>query len=378
MLPELFFVGLREHGTRDVLEALYARSNHCSRRRFARKLDPPRENQDGLMIVNDFGRPRPKEGPEVLFHGPKREFVAHHCGDGIKIVMAGGRRACDGVVWVVSAVHPWDDAWVDDVTSAVFCGARSVAVFVTFAGNRALADRCAIRARAALNEVGLRGDERAVIFDTGLDDGDDSTQWKIGIDALIDTLEREVIYPVEPPTPAAFDVWMRGPGGVGGMLKGAELAVGDEVALVRAGITTKIVALNDGIGGPVTRAVAGKMVMAKLDGVDSAAVIAREVVAVPGALTLVETVEVMACDLAAQPIPGVARVRAYVSGDSARIEWLDPPSIRRKPRRARLTFDAPTPWLAGDRGLIEHGAIGNDDDPRYPRWLAAFDHARGE
>jgi hypothetical protein len=378
MLTELFVIGPRAHGSREVVEALYARSAGRDRRPFARVIEPPEApSERGLMLINDFA-PRPKEGPEVLFRGPKREFVAHFCGDGFRAALRGERRACDGAVWVLSAERALDEALVDDVVSAHFCGAKRFVVFVKDARDRARAHACERFARAALDRAGLRGDERTVVFDTE-HAGED--RWKQGIDQLIDALEAEIEYVVGGETATVMTVGSMTTAPMvrlGGMVRCGELRVGDEVALVRAGVRATVAGIQARFGVSAESVQAGRWADVELSGVDMRKVPMNEVIATPGALGLVRSARGTFCDLSDEPMPERINARGIAGSAAATARVSEARGERRRARQIELVFDEPTPWRDGDEALLSDPAGEEDDDARWPRWLAAFDSARSE
>jgi hypothetical protein len=365
MLTELFVVGPRAHGSREVVEALYARSAGRARRPFAREIERPKEaSEGGLMLINDFA-PRPKEGPEVLFRGPKREFVAHYCGDGFRPALRGERRACDGAVWVLSAEQPLDEALIDDAVSAHFCGAERFVVFIKDARDRARADECERFARAALVRAGLRGDERTVLFDTEHAGADG---WKQGIDSLIDALEAEVPAPAAGPAAMVMTLGSMTTAPkmqLGGMVRCGELRVGDEVALVRSGVRATVARIEARFGEAADVVRAGRWASVELSGVDMRATGINEVLATPGWLTLTRSTRGRFCDLSDEPTPERMVVRGIAGNATATARVSEARGARRRPREIELLFDEPTPWREGDEALL------SDEGGAW--WIAAFD-----
>lgn len=384
MIPELFVIGRRAEGTLDLIDALAARSEGRRRKNYPRVdpgailLDRPSSPSFGEGMINEPYRPYiVYPGPkELLFRTTKRSFVALHGGDGLDRIMERGRRACDGVLWSLSALReygPRDESLVDDVLSAVFCGARSITVFIHEVLDRESADRCERFARKVLDDVGLQGDRRTFVRDTGLTRGGTTTAWHEGIDLLYDALDQDVVYPSEPSTPLAMMLDARDGGRVGGRLRGAPLRVGDEVALALSNKRTQIQSIRNSSGQSLDELAPDQWGSLELSDVRASELDPREAITGPFALRPAREVLGVACALNDRAEPQRIRVVGYSCNAVASVEWLDPPSARRGPRRVLLRFDAPVPWLDGDRALlVAPQGIRAADEPLL--WTAAFDH----
>lgn len=372
VLAQLFVVGRRAHGTRDVIEALYARHRGRARRAFNRVLTPKASGP--LMIVNDWAT-LPNLESDFDLRGPKQRFFAHHGGDGLHELVTRDNRRCDGALWVLSARAELEPSLVDDVITASLLDAQSIVVFVNDVDeDRAGAHRCEQFARAALDEAGLGGDARTVIFDTGLASLARSTAWHDGIDQLFDALERECPPRAPRALPMAFDVTTRTGSELGGELLGAALSVGDEVELVRAGRRTTVTRIRLANGRTVESAPPGSWIIVALDGIDQREVEPSETIAQPGALSLVRELEGVAFVVNRAPAPARCVVRGYVGSAVATFEWLEAASHPRRPRAMRLRFEEPTPWLAGDRACVEGvGQYSLPGDGGPPLWRGYFE-----
>lgn len=384
MIPELFVLGRRAEGTLDLIDALSARSEGRHRKNYPRVdpgailLDRPSRPSQGEGMINEPYRPYiVYPGPrELVFRTTKRSFVALHGGDGLDRIMERGRRACDGVLWSLSALReygPQDEALVDDVLSAVFCGARSITVFIHEVLDRESADRCERFARKVLDDVGLQGDRRTFVRDTGLTRGGTTTAWHEGIDQLYDALDQDVVYPSEPTTPLAMMLDARDGSRAGGTLRGGALRVGDEVALALSNKRTRIQSIRNSSAQSLTELLPDQWGSLEFTDVIASELDPREAITGPFALRPTREVRGVACALNDRAMPERIRVVGYACSAVASVEWLDPAGARRGPRRATLRFDEPVPWLDGDRALlVAPRGIRAVDEPLL--WTAAFDH----
>lgn len=384
MIPELFVIGRRAEGSLDLIDALAARSEGRHRKNYPRVdpgailLDRPSRPSAGEGMINEPYRPYiVYPGPkELVFRTTKRSFVALHGGDGLDRIMERGRRACDGVLWSLSALReygPRDEALVDDVLSAVFCGARSITVFVHEVLDRESADRCERFARKVLDDVGLQGDRRTFVRDTGLTRGGTTTDWHEGIDQLYDALDQDVVYPNEPSTPLAMLLSARDGSRAGGKLRGGVLRVGQEVELAISNQRTRIQSIRTSSGQSIEELAQDQWGSLEFPDVSASALDAREALSERSALRATREAHGVACALNDRVMPERIRVLGYSCNAVASVEWLDPPAARRGPRRATLRFDEPVAWLDGDRALlVAPQSIRAVDEPLL--WTAAFDH----
>lgn len=377
MISQLFVVGRRAHGTRDVIEALYARHRGKTRRAFNRVLTP--KPKAPLMIVNDWAD-LPDAESEFDLRGPKLRFFAHHGGDGLHEITGRDNRRCDGVLWVISARAPLEASLVDDVITASQLDAQSIVVFINdvetseHGSDRAGAYRCEQFARAALDDVGLNGDGRTVIFDTGLSALGQSTAWHEGIDQLFDALERECPPSAPRALPLALDTSSRTATEVGGALYGEPLSVGDEVELVRAGRRSTITSIRLSGGRTVDTAPVGSWILVGLEGVDAKTIERDETIARPGTFELVREIEGVGFVINRAPLPTRCVVRGYGGSALVKCEWLAAASHSRRPRPMRLRFEQPWPWLAGDRACIEGlGQFSIPGEGGPPVWKCYFE-----
>ena len=328
------------------------------------------------MIVNDWATlPNAESDFDLL--GPKQRFFAIHGGDGLHELGARDHRRCDGALWVLSARAELDASLIDDVITASLLDAPSIVVFINDGNDKSDRERAHERerfARAALDEAGLRGDARTVIFDTGLASLSRTDAWHEGIDQLFDALERECPPRAPPALPMAFDVTTRTGSELGGELFGGALAVGDEVELVRAARRSTVTSIRLVNGRKVDSAPPGSWIIVAIDGIDQREVERGETVAQPGALSLVRELVGVGFVVNRAPLPKRCVVRGYVGSATATIEWLEPATHPRRPRAMRLRFEEPTPWLTGDRACVEGaGQFTMPGEGGPPWWRCYFE-----
>lgn len=371
VLAQLLVVGLRSHGTRDVIEALHARHRGRARRAFDRVLAPRPKLPP--MIVNDWATlPNAESDFDLL--GPKQRFVALHGGDGLHAIDARDLRRCDGALWVLSARAPLERSLVDDVITASLLDAPSIVLFINDVDDRERGHLCEQFARAVLDDAGLRGDARTVIFDTGLAARPPSTAWHEGIDQLFDALERECPPRAARAQPMAFASTSRSGSEVGGELLGAPLAVGDEVELVRSSQRSRVKSIRLVNGRTVESAPVGAWILVALDGIDGRTIAQNETIAQPGALSLVRELEGVAFAVNRAPVPRRCVVHGWAGTADATLEWREPSVHPRRPRAARLRFETPTPWLAGDRAcVVGAGQYWMPGEGGPPQWRCFFE-----
>lgn len=377
MRSQVFIVGEREHGTRELVEAMRAFSANEPIRQTRRSIPVRRPGWEPVMMINDFGRPREMSSDESILEsvqGPKRRFLLIHCGDGYHRVMFDRRCRAEAVVWVLSAQRRFDETLVNDVLRATYLGAGAVIVFITDAENAEAADERERLARETLTKYELRGDERTVIRSTGaLGHGVSGTAWREGITQLFDALENEAPLPVDVVRPMAIIVGGFVDGDVatvGGVVRGEPVSVGAEVELPVLGKRARIVRIGENDSAAVDRADVGRWAYCALEGVTPAEVRKEKVLAKPGAVRLVRSCVGRVCELNDEEIPSRVLVRGHCTNAKAAIEWLDERYMI--PRRAKLVFDGPTPWTEDNYVVLLDPASANADRATL-LWAATFD-----
>ncbi|MFO0563661.1 MAG: hypothetical protein U0269_36890 [Polyangiales bacterium] len=370
MSDQVFIVGEREHGARELVEAMVAFKHRepptpTVRRRTSRSRAEPG------MIINDWGL-TPRESFTAVAEGPKREFLLIYCGDGYHVVMHQRRCKPDFAVWVLSARAQLEETLVNDVLRARYCGAKGVIVFITDADDEPAAHACERFARKALTDFGLAGDESTVVFSTGslaAKKGDE--RWRDGVAQLFDALERECPFAPVIERPMFFVVSGQGesPARLTGTVHGAPLRVGAEVELVRAQRTARVVELRS-VSESVPEIGPWRWCSVVLEGVDMRAVDRGETLALAGTAQLVRSVVGHACEMNDEELPQRVWVNGLATNESAQLQWLDERFVI--PRRVRIVFDQPTPWHRSNYALLQDPeALSSSNDVRL--WLAVFD-----
>jgi hypothetical protein len=238
---KVFVVGLRKHGTSEVIAALASIDRPEGLVRFdPRVVEAPPRGRDGMIsLINDFG---PTEGSARLrsIETQKRRLTLYECVNGVQALMMAGTRRCDAVLWVHSAR---DDVELDPIAQmldgAVFLSAKRALVFITDAHEASPERLDAVErdARELLSAAGFDADECPVVRGTGPVEPNADARWKSGAQALREALDEAVPYVELDPTFAmavddVFSIRGRGTVVTGQVLRGA-VRLGDTIDIVR-------------------------------------------------------------------------------------------------------------------------------------------------
>lgn len=374
---QVFIVGEREHGTRELVEAMRSFAVGEPIRATRRRIPTQRPRDERpAMIINDFGQRRAEFSDESFLEavqGPKRPFLLIHCGDGYHRVMSERRCRAEAVVWVLSAQRPRDETLINDVLRARYLGAKAVSVFVMDAEDKSLAHACEQFARDTLSKYEMKGDETTVLFSTGpMTAGTKELGWREGVAQLYDALEREVPLPEDVVRPMTIVLGgrTRGVPAVGGVVRGEPVQRGMEVELPVLGKRSRIVRLAHPAGAETDSVEVGRWAECTLEGVSSDELNDELVLARPGVVRLVRSCVGRVCELNDEEIPTTVAVRGHATSELATIEWLDDRFVI--PRRARLVFKRPTPWI-DDNYVVLHDPQSSLELRETLLWLGTFD-----
>lgn len=238
---KVFVVGLRKHGTSEVVAALSSIDRPQGLVSFdPRVVEAPPRGRDGMVsLINDFG---PTEGSARLrsIETQKRRFTLYECVNGVQALMMAGTRRCEAVLWVHSAREDVElDPIAQMLDGAVFLSATRALVFITDAHEASPARLDAVErdARELLSAAGFDADECPVVRGTGPVEPSVDPRWKRGAQALREALDDVVPYVDIDPTFAmpiddVFNIRGRGTVVVGQVRRGT-VRQGDSVDIVR-------------------------------------------------------------------------------------------------------------------------------------------------
>lgn len=187
----MLLIGLRAHGTSEVVAALQS-LDAPKLARFEPRAPLEVERRDGFVqLVNDFG---PSEGAprRHSLRTPKFDCVLHECVDGVRSLLLGNLGQASLLLWVHSAAEPID---VDRVAlmleGATFLGAcEAIVYFTDCAGvSAAQLDARESEARSLLELADLAGDEAIVLRESAAIDARDD-RWRDGVRALREAIDQ--------------------------------------------------------------------------------------------------------------------------------------------------------------------------------------------
>lgn len=283
----MLLIGLRAHGTSEVVAALQSVDAPVLAR-FEPRAAPQIERSDGrVQLVNDFG---PREGAprRHALRTPKLECVVHECVDGVRSLIFAdiGHRGL--LLWVHSAAAPIDvDRVAPMLEAASFLGAHEPLVYFTDCAGVGAAqlDEIESEARSLLDLADFAGDEAIALRESAAIDGSHD-RWREGARALREAIDQRATPLARDERGTMFieDVFQIGRRCiVTGVVGAGQFAVGQLVdVLTRRGRRATRVRAIERFRRTLTVAEAGMSVAVELEGVTREDVTRDELLAAPG------------------------------------------------------------------------------------------------
>ncbi|MDP3275540.1 MAG: hypothetical protein Q8Q09_10120 [Deltaproteobacteria bacterium] len=190
-------VGLREHGTSEVVEGLRALITRDRVNGVIRRL-PTQSPDDPPMIFNDFGPRRGAPSMHSLKSG-KRPYALWECVDGVESLLFVRGVPLQGVLWVIAAEEPLPGRALatEMLACARVLGAETAVIYLheahSEAGARAL-NNIEYNARRWLNDAGFEGDHAVLVRGTGEITPYAGLAWQPGIAELWEQLDIAITY----------------------------------------------------------------------------------------------------------------------------------------------------------------------------------------